>query len=369
MSVSSSSLQHTHAHTRTQRLFKPFTGSLSIFLSNGMFKLSLFGGGGFWISWTFSSLGMWQGAKSECVCIMCGCVCVRLLLCVCVCVCDSVSSMCSCVLVSACAPMFLCVCVSFSVCACVNVGGHVCVWASICVDMCASLGAQHEMHLSVCLRVSACLWVCVCNCVWVCVSVRKQVCVSVCVWYPRQFMCVRVSVRVCVCVRDCMCACVCVCVRACAWIRSGAILLSRASLASMRASIELNVPLGENLRCLWGGGGHFLNLSPLKQRIHPRTVPIDPGPMQIGVGLQFRRNTVWDLGVGPPGVSWSRITCATETVWRIFGWWCWDSHSNCVSWKTPVRCTHFETTGDKRQHRQQQQKQQKQQQEGHTQQQ
>ena len=78
----------------------------------------------------------------------------------------------------------------------------------------------------VCVSVCVCVWVCVSECVWVyvcvcactcvceCVCVCTCVCVRVCVYVC---VCVCVSVRVCVyvCVSVCVCVCTCVCVRVC----------------------------------------------------------------------------------------------------------------------------------------------------------
>ena len=83
------------------------------------------------------------------------------------------------------------------VCACI----HVCVRVHVCVCVCVCV------HTCVCAR--ACM--CVCVCVYACVCVRVHACVCVCM-----HVCVCVCMHVCVCVCACMHVCVCACIHVCA---------------------------------------------------------------------------------------------------------------------------------------------------------
>ena len=71
---------------------------------------------------------------------------------------------------------------------------------------------SHFYAGTLCVCVSVCLSVSMCECVCVCVSVCLSVCQCACVYVC---VCVCVCVSVCVCLSVCPCACVCVCVCVC----------------------------------------------------------------------------------------------------------------------------------------------------------
>ena len=77
----------------------------------------------------------------------------------------------------------------------------VCAFMRVCVDV------------FVCARACVRVFVCACACVhvFVCVCARECVRVGACV-FVCVCVCVRARVRACVCVCVCVCACVCVCV-------------------------------------------------------------------------------------------------------------------------------------------------------------
>ena len=94
----------------------------------------------------------------------------------------------------------VCVCVCVHVCVCVCV----CVCACVCVYVC--MGVSVSMCVSVCEHMCPCVSVCLC----LCVDVSVSMCVSVCV-----HMCPCVSVCLCLCVCVCACVCACMCARVC----------------------------------------------------------------------------------------------------------------------------------------------------------
>lgn len=101
----------------------------------------------------------------------------------------------------------VCVCMSVSCVSthlCVPARVSTCICAPVCVHLCVHVSPCAHMHVSLCLGGCMCVFMCIRVCACVCICLRMSMClwgvsdvrVHVPVWVP---VCMRVSVRVCMC--------------------------------------------------------------------------------------------------------------------------------------------------------------------------